>query len=194
MTVTDDAHEQDHDTELTPTMQAPEREQVEAWSLDYETANDESPGHSRVVTAGLVALVAGVAATGIWLGSTFVTRPASKHVERSSVPTTTTTQPVAAPPPAPTTVTSTVTAAPPTTATPTPEQRDAQFVALVAPKLPAKYRDGLPKVAQSVCVDIAQGRSESQEVASFFTRHPDDDTLTWDGLNFFVTVVAKTPN
>lgn len=53
----------------------------------------------------------------------------------------------------------TVTAQPPA---PAPTDRDAAFIALVAPNLPAGLSDRLPQVAQDVCSDVGGGKLAGQ--------------------------------
>jgi Protein of unknown function (DUF732) len=161
-----------------------------AWSVDTEPAEVEPPSTtSRLVWSALVALVVALAGALIFLGTTLFGSHDSKPVEQSAKPTTTV-QVAAPPPPA-----VTVTAAPPapsTTVAAAPADRDAAFVAKVAPMLPPKYNDGLPTVAQDVCADIARGQSEYQVIESFKSKHSDDASLTWDGLHFFVTNAVQT--
>ncbi len=74
-------------------------------------------------------------------------------------------------------------AAPPPPTSLTPEERDARFVALVAPKLPPKYNDGKqPEVAHRMCADIGQGESLAYVVSTY---KPDD--VTWDAMDFLAT-------
>lgn len=92
----------EQDTELAPTVQAPEP--AYAWSHD-ETAEIRAVWHGRVITASLVTLTATAAAAAVWLGATYFNQGTSKP-ERSPIQTTTAVQPapstpVAAPPPAP---------------------------------------------------------------------------------------------
>jgi hypothetical protein len=99
----------------------------------------------------------------------------------------------AASPPTPATVTVTAEPSPaPSTVAAAPTDRDAQFVALVAPKLPPKYNQGLPDVAHEVCADLAGGQLAGQVIETFKNKHPDDPALTWDGLQFFVTNAVQT--
>jgi hypothetical protein len=128
------------DTELTPTANAPEVAQ--AWSVDDDAAADEHltdeeeqpRRHGLAVSLGLVALVAGVIGCVLLLATAFFSWHTSKQAVPSHVPTPPTTTPaavVSAPAP-PTTVT--VQAAPPNTGLPTPGPSvyDLTFLSLMA--------------------------------------------------------------
>ena len=169
------------DTELTPTAQAPE--QVQAWSQDSDET-EPLRRHGRALTAGLAVLVAGVAATGIWLGSTYFNWPVSKHVAPSSVPTTTA-KPVAAPPsaPAPTT---TVTAAPP----PPPSQDDRFLSTLAAYNI--RFTDPAVPInsAHTICNRLALGETRDQIVAAILGATPgmpanDANVITDTAVNVY---------
>jgi hypothetical protein len=111
------------DTELTPTAQAPEV--PEAWSLDdvdrksggTDVTPDQPRRHGPIVSLGLVVLVVGVIGCVIVLGAAFFNWRTSKHAEPSHVPSPAPTPTVAALPTTP------VAPPPPTTVTvtPTPE-------------------------------------------------------------------------
>jgi hypothetical protein len=93
--------EDESDTELTPTTEAPEVEQ--AWSLD-SAADEQSADepalrrHGRVVSLGLAALVAGIVGCVILLAAALLTWNHSKQAEPSKLPAPAPTTPVAAPP------------------------------------------------------------------------------------------------
>ena len=167
-----------------------------AWSQDDESDEPVSERVPWLTAWGIVAVIA--ACSAVLAGALGIGLWASRFGHSDVSPVITTAPAVSAQPaptvkpPPPSTVTVTAAPpAPPTTTTLTPQERDSRFVALVAPKLPPKYNDRLPETAQQVCVDIAQGRSQPQEVASFLGKHPNDDELTWDGLSFFVATAVK---
>ena len=139
--------ENEPDTELTPTAQAPEV--PEAWSADdsdqagYADAYPDQPRrHGPIVSLGLVALVVGVIGSVILLAATFFNWDESKQAAPSQInKAPTPTIPVAGAPPAssvapapapPTTVT--VPAAPPPTVTsaPGPSVYDQNFLTLMS--------------------------------------------------------------
>lgn len=107
----------DHDTEQAPTEQAsaettelPPASHAaatpEAWSLDDDAEVDLAQHGSRLVSAGLVALVLVVTGALIYFAATLFGAGPSKHVERPAIPSPTTTVRLSAP-------AVTVTAAPP---------------------------------------------------------------------------------
>ena len=153
-----------------------------AWSLD-DTDEAQPVRHSRVVTAGLAALVAGVAATGIWFGSTYFSWPASKHVAPSSVPATSTpAKPAAAPPSAPPSATVTVTPPAPPPPPPAPalvfsDALDQRFlITLVSNDYTITNPDWAIANAHRYCVLVQQGSSEIQAqqtaAADAISAHP----------------------
>lgn len=164
-----------------------------AWSLDDEPDELAPARHGRIVWAGLAILVAGIVAAVILLGTTFFGWLPLKHAEPRAIPATTTaTKPVAAPPvpaPAPT---ATVTVTPTTPAALSPEERDARFTALIAAKIPMKYTQGLPLVAEHTCEAIGQGESQQQRVSDILDNVASEGkSLTWDQATFFVTTAVQ---
>lgn len=174
-----------------------------AWSQAIDT--DDEPGHrswvrTAALATGIVAAGSAIAA-GLWLGvpgfKQAVTNRVAPQPTSSAAPSTV----AAAPTPkycapghnADRGCLPVVVAAPPTvTVTPTtlsPQDRDARFVALVAPKLPAKYDEGLPTVAQSLCRDIAEGNETKATWLARLLRNADDVTV--DGGTFFVNTAVQ---
>lgn len=74
----------------------------------------------------------------------------------------------------------------------TPEERDAAFVAEVAPKLPARYNDRLPALAREICLRVGDGEPVAQVIQTYLDKHPDDPDLTYAGLSFFVNDAIRT--
>jgi hypothetical protein len=115
--------ENEPDTELTPTAQAPEV--PEAWSLDDVDGKSGGAGvtpdqprrHGPIVSLGLVALVVGVIGCVILLGAALFSWRTSKHAEPSHVPSPAPARTVAA---LPTTPVATPPAPPPQPPPPTP--------------------------------------------------------------------------
>lgn len=85
--------EEEHDTEITPTAQAPQ--QAQAWSLDEtdedQVSQNETPEqptrHGLIVSVGLVTLVVGIIGSVILLAATFFTGTPSKTSKPSAIPT-----------------------------------------------------------------------------------------------------------
>jgi heme/copper-type cytochrome/quinol oxidase subunit 2 len=163
-----------------------------AWSLDDDSDEPQRQPWRSVwgivaVIAACSVVVAGVIGLVVWLVSR------SGHdvppPKPSAAPTVSSS--VAAPAPTstvPPVTTVTVTAPPTTTTSLTPQERDAQFVALVAPKLPSWANDRLPLVGQDICKGIGEGKSQA-ELVDIEQRLGD---LTWDAANFLVTTAVQT--
>ena len=120
----------EHDTEITPTAQAPEM--PEAWSVDDEPVESDVSAarrHGPLVSLGLVALVVGVIGSVILLTSALFGWHHSKQAEPPKVnQPSTATAPVAAPAPA-----AVAPAPPPAVASTTgPSVYDQNFLSLMS--------------------------------------------------------------
>ena len=178
--------DEEHDTEITPTAQAPQ--QAQAWSLDEtdedQVSQNETPeqptGHGLIVSVGLVTLVVGIIGSVILLAATFFTGPPSKTSKPSAIPTTAA---LPAPPPP---------AAPPFT-----DEQDQRLLSqLTAQDYTITDAAEVVQHAHRYCTLVQQGilaDKARQTVASeALSAKPVGDEIGIESRRFYPNEVART--
>jgi hypothetical protein len=167
--MSDQAEKNPADTD--DTMQAPPSEEPEtiasdtttvdrdelACSLD-ETDEIQSTRHGRIVSAGLIALVAGIVAAVIWFAAVLLGHASSKPPNPPAVSTTVTKSPVAAPPP-PITLTVMPPPPPPVPTTPLASASAASYLAALQ-VLGIHWWEGDGGSEKAVATGLRAGRSQ----------------------------------